>query len=362
MNNLKDFKPQLLPNNKKGETPDLEKIVVTPENWLYSDKLDGARVELLWTRKALGRSLKLIPSVHIQQMAKDVIDSIGLSVGSIIEAEFYSPNMTFPEIMHFFRCADVTSSKEKNKLQKLWDKTGGNPDLGWQYPGRTVEWLTTWHSCLRFYAFDVININNPNTTKAVRTIALDRYVDLHNTNYESIGAIPELMMIKQSPIDHVDEIYQAYDQAIIDGKEGIVLVNKYSMYKFGRHTLKSEQIYKLKEDNLEFDGVIIEVAEGTYAREGSERTVNELGRSKTSQLKEDRVPGGYAKGLVVKMEDNKELIVSLNGFNQDEKVLMFENPSEWVGKWIRFTGMKPVKVGGVPRHAHFTKGNIRDDK
>ena len=42
--------------------------------------------------------------------------------------------------------------------------------------------------------------------------------------------------------------------------------------------------------------------------------------------------------------------------------LMTEN-SEYVGQWVRFTGMKPVKVGGMPRHAQVTKGDcLRDPK
>ena len=41
---------------------------------------------------------------------------------------------------------------------------------------------------------------------------------------------------------------------------------------------------------------------------------------------------------------------------------LFLNKKDYIGKIIRFTGMAPVKEGGVPRHAHFTKGNFREEK
>jgi hypothetical protein len=50
--------------------------------------------------------------------------------------------------------------------------------------------------------------------------------------------------------------FSAYDQAIISGYEGLVMMHKNSSYKMGRHSLNSGMAYKIKEDNLQFDGVI----------------------------------------------------------------------------------------------------------
>jgi hypothetical protein len=46
--------------------------------------------------------------------------------------------------------------------------------------------------------------------------------------------------------------------------------------------------YKIKEDNLQFDGVILSLEEGTEVIEGVDKKINELGRSVTSKLKEHR--------------------------------------------------------------------------
>jgi hypothetical protein len=82
---------------------------------MASDKADGGRVEC-GDGSALGRSLKPIPSEHIKAMTKDL--SLLLQHEGYVEAELYSPNMNFAEIMHFFRSEDVTSLKSR----KTWEK------------------------------------------------------------------------------------------------------------------------------------------------------------------------------------------------------------------------------------------------
>ena len=358
---MKQFKPQLLPNNIAGQAPNWEARITHPIHWLYSNKLDGGRVELFANGKVLGRSLKPITSIHIQQMAKDTMDILQLHSDSIIEAEFFSEEMNFAEIMHFFRSEDVTSDSTLKKYLNLWKKTGGQAEKGWPFPGRSVEWLTTWHDSLKFYAFGIVNAWTPHIPFSVRVLDLVRQVAKYT---HAMGTLsPDLVMIQQNNFEHIDALYQAYDQSIIDGYEGLVLMHKDSSYKFGRHTLNDNLAFKIKEDNLEYDGKILEVEESTLAKEGSEKTINELGRSKTSQLKDDREPSGMAKGFLVLLDDGQTMSVSLTGFNHPERIDLLNNPEEYVGKWIKFTAMAPVKVGGRPRGpAHFTKGNVRDDK
>lgn len=347
---MKNFKPQLLPNNPVGEPMDWETLLGdTIQNYLASVKYDGARVELQYDTPVKGRSLKTISNVHIQNMHKQIQDFMG-GYGGIIEAEFYSPNMNFSEIMHFFKTENIESSHTLEKYLKLWNKTGGDPKNGWPYPGRSVDWLTTWQPCLQFYVFDWY-IQDGLTKQ-------DRY----DLSISELQGVPNLKVIHQRTLNYIDELYQMYDQASMDNAEGVVLIHKDAPYKFGRHTLNSGLAYKVKDDNLEFDGKIIGVEEATEVREGVEKTVNELGRSVTSKLKEDRVPSGMAKGFLVQMEDGNELTVSLTGYTHPGRVELLNNASDYIGKWIKFTGMAPVKEGGCPRHAFFTAGNFRDDK
>ena len=90
--------PFLLPNEKTGEPIDWDDRIKSPEDWTYSNKLDGCRVTIFSEGPIVGRSLKEIPSAHIQQMGKDVQVMLQLQDTCIIEGEFYSPDMNFAEI------------------------------------------------------------------------------------------------------------------------------------------------------------------------------------------------------------------------------------------------------------------------
>ena len=351
---MKQFKPQLLPNDKAGESIDWESRIGNPLDWMISHKFDGARVEIFHDGTVKGRSLKGLPSLHVNRMAEDF--ALLTQHSGVIEAEFYAPNMNFSELMHFFKTEDVTSDKTIAKYTKLWEKTQGDPAKGWKYPGRTVEWLTTWHPELKFYVFDHVFMDGDDRTKLERYMALQRIFNRQHVHGD------DGILIQQWKFSYIDAIYQAYDQAILDGGEGLVMMHKDSAYKMGRYTLNAGQAFKIKDSNKDFEGVIVAIEEGTEARAGAERTINELGRSKTSQLKEDRIPSGLAKGFRVRMDDGNELIVSLNGFNHaDRRALLGGGPAtSIVGKRIKFTGMAPTKPGGCPRHAHYTKGNLRN--
>jgi len=359
---MEKFKPQLLPNEPAGEAPDWESRLQPIEEFMFSTKLDGARVELFSGEPARGRSMKVLKSVKIQEMATEFNQHMGL-FGGCFEAEFYSPNMTFSEIMHFFKVEDIDDPKHYTKWMKLFQ----HPTKEWPFPGRTPEWLCTWHDDLKFYVFDYATA----ASKADRYMMYNEAIrDIRPTDQWPLSTDPEIegatevaVAVKQFKLNHIDAFYQAYDQAIMDGHEGLVCVHKDTPYKNGRHTLKSGTSFKAKENKLEFDGKVMYAEEGTVARPGAPKTTNELGRSVTSKLAEDRIPGGFCKGFRVRMEDGRELIVSLNGWSHPEKEELLNDPSDYVGQWVRFTGMKPVKEGGMPRHAQVTKGQcIRDEK
>lgn len=352
---LANWKPLLLANDTPGEIVDWDERLVGIDQgqWIFSEKADGGRVELVEDGRALSRELKEIKSDHVQFMAAELTDS--LQHTGIIEAEFYAPGMTFSELMHFFKTADVTSEKTIAKYTKLMEKTKGDPAKGWKYPGRSVEWLTTWHDELQFYVFDQVWNDSDDRGK------WDRYKDLSNLfkSSNTKGA----QIINQFEVTHIDQVYQAYDQSIINGGEGLVGFRKDALYKNGRLTLNQGTGFKIKDSNNDYEGIIIGVQEGTVAREGAEKTKTNFGRSKTSQLKEDRIPSGMAKGFLVRMLDGRELTVSLNGYDHDARKVLLANPEHYIGEEITFSGMPPVssRPDSVPRHCHYTRGrnNLR---
>lgn len=352
------YKPMLLPNNKAGDDPNWEERIVDPKEWLLSFKLDGGRVAIKSDGELVGRSLKGLPSAHMNWMAREIALLLQKEDNVIIEGEFYSHEMNFSEIMHFFKTEDVTSTKTVEKYKKLWMKTGGKKANGWKYPGRDVEWLTTWHDSLKFHAFDLVDTKYPNTPKAIRTISLEETCKEYANKVGDLSK--DLIFIEQKVVYSITEMLEMYEEALDLGYEGVVAMHKGSHYKFGRHTLNSKQAFKIKDDNREYDGLIVGVEESTVAIEGAPKTTNELGRSVTSKLQEHRQPSGMAKGFLVEMEDGKRLTVSLKGFDHPARIKVLQEPLKWIGETIRFTGAPPVKADGVPRHAHFTQGNIRE--
>lgn len=355
IDHLSNWKPLLLANDTPGEIIDWDDRLVGVEQgeWILSEKADGGRVELVEDGRALSRELKQIKSTQVQSMAAEMTDMTQHT--GIIEAEFYAPNMTFSELMHFFKTADVTSEKTVAKYTKLWEKTKGDPAKGWKYPGRSVEWLTTWHDELQFYVFDQVWSDSDDRGK------WQRYQDLKDL----FGKVAPkgTQVINQYTVTHIDQVHQAYDQSIINGGEGLVAFRKDALYKNGRLTLKQGSGYKIKDSNNDYEGIIIGVEEGTVVRAGAEKTKTNFGRSKTSQLKEDRIPSGMAKGFRVRMRGGRELTVSLNGYDHDARKVLLANPGHYIGEEITFSGMPPVssRPDSVPRHCHYTRGrnNLR---
>jgi hypothetical protein len=84
------------------------------------------------------------------------------------------------------------------------------------------------------------------------------------------------------------------------------MMHKNSSYKMGRHSLNSGMAYKIKEDNLQFDGVILSLEEGTEVIEGVDKKINELGRSVTSKL---RTP--YSKWIMQRLQSSWTMVTNL---------------------------------------------------
>lgn len=350
------FKPQLLPNDNAGEVVDWHKRIKDPSEWVMSLKEDGIRVLILNTGLVLGRSLKVMASQHIQEMGKRFAQQYDFD--GIVEAEFYCHGMNLPELVHFSRAQQVNHAEYRKKWQKQWDKYEGKSWMedgamqGWKFPGRDVDFLCRWDEELAFHIFDCFSYQYPKYTKEQR----------YHFLFEFIVPTNRWKVIPQVVPYSVDMILEFYSDAKFHKHEGLALFKRDSLYKFGRFTHKAAQGFKMKETTLEWDAEILSVAEGTYARVGSERTTNELGRSVTSKKKEDRIPGGYAKGFNVRLDDGRKLIVSLKGYDQAQKEMLWASRKFMPGNWIIIKGMAPVKEGGMPRSAHYIKGNTRDGK
>lgn len=358
------FKPNLIPNFSDG-SENIESIIKRNGGLIkYSvfRKKDGVRLEII-DGKLLPRSLKDIRSNDVKSRFKELVDICQLH-DIVLEGEFYSHGMSFNEIYRFYSSTNVASDSEKKKLDKYSQQvsidgkwvTVENPKfeetrLYQEYGGRSIDFLTTFQDSLEFWMFDGF-IKGKEHLPFINRMA-DIYFILNQYD------IPFFKDIFHSRVMFTDKekLSDIFDSVIEEGYEGLVLVHDFHQYQFGRTTLRRGTLLKMKDDNHTFDGIVLDVLEGTMIKEGVERTVNELGNSRTSGKKEDREPNGKAKGFLCEY-NGEEFVVSLKGFNDADKAELLKNKDKIIGRHFYYTAMEVLK--NVPRHARFS--GWRDSK
>ena len=357
----KQFKPNLIPNSDVSDPIDIKSIVGdNVQDYIISFKKDGCRLEFV-NGEILTRALKPVTSLWIKNRFQKLADKCK-EEGIILEGEFYAHGYRFNEIVRYFKTEDVRDSKNVSKLLKQEQK--GELEVDW--PGRSVAWLSTYHDELKLHPFDLYIVNLPELSYKERLSWFFSHVlDPNGIFYEfrDIIEIKNWFNITVSSLLKVipnwEYVEKLYEQALEEGYEGLVLANSKRTYKFGRSTEKDNHLFKMKEDKNEYDGEVLDILEGTVVKEGVAKTINELGRSVTSKLQEDREPSGIAKGILTTYNGH-ELIVSFEGYSHDELREILENKKDYIGKWFKYTGMKPTK--NCPRHSHCSRNPWRDSK
>ena len=296
--NLKQFKPNLLPN----EQIDLEAIQYP---MLASYKLDGIRAVFI-SGELYSRSLKLLPNIHLHNRFKD-LKEYSKTHNCILDGELYCTSVPFNDLSGLIRSDDHELPED-----------------------------------LSFWCFDLLTEDN-------------LPFEQRFTAYKRL-TLKNFHPLVQMQIDSADEVSKAFDLALKDGFEGLVLRNPNSHYKFGRCTAKSNDAYKVKQF-LTWDSKIVGVTQATEAREGSEKTINELGYSKTSGKKDDRVLINKAAAFVV-IYEGKELKVTI-ALTDPEKEAIWQDKESYIGKTIEWKGMV-IGSKDVPRHPVFLR--YRTDK
>lgn len=348
---MKGFKPNLIPNNPKDGSFDLDATIKAGggyNNYVIVDKKDGARLQII-EGELLTRALK-VPSSHLVNIRFQKLVSLCKKLNIALDGEFYAHGFKFNAIMRFFTKSDVADPKYKAQLEKELKK---NPEkFAIDYDGLGIEFLTTFHDELKFWLFDGIVLDRPDLVGyAERMHEILTRIVKSGLDEELFLVLPDFEIA-----DDYEHLTGMFERSLENGYEGKVVVHKDHKYKFGRNTLKEGTILKMKNDDLEYDGVIIDVVEATSVKDGVEKTTNELGRSVTSKKKGDREASGIAKGFVVAFEDDNgqclgTFTVGLRGFDNETRSEMFANKEKFIGKHFKYTGMPPVK--DFPRHAYF---------
>lgn len=299
---INEFKPMLAPN---------EKVDLSTIKWplLASTKLDGIRT-IFKEGKMLSRSLKEIPNKQLQEKFQNLKD-FSKKYNTILDGEIYGIGISFQQITHYVMTDDLSLKKEELPKE------------------------------LKFFCFDCIRISPDVEFKK-------RYEMIKNLK------LVNLITVKQKIVNNKEDVEKMFEEALESGFEGLILKRADSKYKFGRATLKSGDMYKIK-SFITIDAEIIRIEE--RMENTSESYTNELGRSQKHSFKNEVKPTGIAAVLVV-IYNGMEQKVCLTGTEEFRREI-WENQKKYIGKCIEFKGMV---VGSKDLIRHPTFLRFREDK
>lgn len=272
---------------------------------LASPKLDGIRA-VIFNGVAYSRSLKPIPNKHIQEWCNTNADDL-----EGFDGEFIVGSPTAEDVFN-----------KTTSFVMSHDKVGE----------------------FNFYVFDIVSVYPPGVPASLRT-------ELLHPSYQPDDIFNKgiCKSVTQTYINNLEEL-QAYEAQQLElGYEGTMLKSPDGYYKFGRSTLKSQQLLKRKlfvDDEFEIIGY-----EPKY-HNANEATTNELGRTERSSHKENLIALDTLGALICKTKEGKEFGVG-TGFDDQLRSVLWTVKDSLIGQLAK---VKYFPVGmeyGVPRFPVF---------
>jgi DNA ligase-1 len=324
---MKNFKPLLCPNNEI----DLNTLTYP---LLASTKLDGCRL-LFKCGEIVTRSLKPLPNKQLNEKFNPLRE-FSKEYSMILDGEVFAPGIPFQFIVSCFMTEDYDDKKSIKKWTELCQEH--------DYLISRQEVLDK----LKFYCFDAIRNNDSKKPFSSRYAQ-----EVINVG----GAFPRLAQsVYHKLVINAQEVQSYFEDVLKDGYEGLILRNLNSHYKFGRCTIKENIAYKVK-PWATIDSKIIGFIQATEVNEDAEKTVNELGRSRTSKRQEDRHTIDKAQAFVVDF-NGKELSVPIS-MPDEKKEYIWEHQDEFLGKFVEYKYMT-VGMKDLPRIPKMIR--MREDK
>lgn len=280
------------PQLASSEIPDLNSLTYPK---ILQPKLDGICC-LASNGLALSRTLEPIPNLHIQNFFKRF--NLHGFHGELIIMNEYNFNKVQSAVMSI--------EGTPNFVYVIYDY--------WDFPEET-----TYED--RMYS--------------VEEMASNRDTQEWNDHVE---VIPK--HIVSSP-EEADGLYREY---LTLGYEGAILRNPHAPYKQGRHTLKSENLLKLK-PFADTEGMIVQLIEGTTNT--NNLGLSETGYAKRSSCKDGLVPNGTLGSIEVLWE-GKTFNIGAGSLTKKKRQEWWDHRDEMVGKLVTFK-YQQLSEYGIPR-------------
>jgi DNA ligase-1 len=256
---------------------------------LASPKLDGIRA-IVTPKGVLSRKLIRIPNKHVQ----DVVGKLGQVGydGELIVGEPFSSTV--------YR--DTSSGVMS---------VNGEPNV-------------------TFYVFDQVFAAKPGISYHERYTYLE---DEFRKRSIRASSDTRIRLLTHHLVRSPDEL-DAYEQDKLSaGYEGVMLRSLDGLYKHGRSTEREQWLLKLKRFE-DAEAVIVGFEELQHNE--NEATKDNLGRTKRSSHKENRVAGGVLGAFVVQSYGSKLTFGIGSGFTADERAKFWEARKHLLGKIVKY--------------------------
>lgn len=269
---------------------------------LVSPKLDGIRC-IIRGGVAVSRNLKPIPNKYIQQKLKGLPDGLD---GELIVGK-------------------PTGEDVWNRSQSGVMSADGEPDF-------------------TYHVFDFVH-----ETERWRNDPFDKRLAEADAVTEDFGRVD---IVRHFPCTSLEELEVLEEGFVNVGYEGAMIRDPKGVYKFGRSTVKEGGLLKLKRWH-DAEAIVVDMVERMH--NANEATKDELGRTKRSTHKANKVGRGDMGALVCTMDQDKSLpIISTfelgTGFTDEERKTLWEGGA--IGKVVTFK-YQALTPDGLPRFPVF---------
>lgn len=294
---VKQVKPMLA---VKAEVDDLNSYP-----YVVSRKYDGVRC-IIKDGVALSRTLKPIPNKYIQSV-------LGRSELNGLDGELI-----------------VGEPNAKDVFQKTTSgvmSVDGEPDF-------------------KYYVFDMWN----------QTVA-------YPTRYNILKALvnevnhPNLVALDYTTVDNLEELVTFEETTLAQGYEGIILRMPYTLYKYGRSTLREGSLLKLKRFK-DAEAVVVDFEE--LMHNDNEAAVNALGLTERSAHKDNKRSAGVLGAFVCQDIDTGVKFSIGTGFTAEQRKDFWDNRWNLINKIVKYKFFE-VGVKKAPRFPVFLGFRSKND-
>ena len=267
-------------------------------NFIVQPKLDGVRAIVI-EGVVMSRNLKPIPNQYIQ-------DTFGRQEFNGLDGELIVGEATAPDVYRT-TVSGVRTAK-------------GTPDV-------------------RFWVFDDYELGE--ASYLARLQAVEKTVALH-------PAVPLVPIPQHSAYD--SSILELEEHYLAEGYEGIIVRDPNAKYRFGRSTLKTGELFKLKRF-ADAEAVVLKVME--LCVNENEATTNELGYQTRSSHQANMRPAGMLGALEVKDIKTGVIFSIGSGFTEEQRLRYWHNEgNNVIGKIVTYQHF-PIGVKDRPRFPTF---------